>query len=148
MNNPRLLLVDDDREFATGLASRLERKGFEVSYCFSGAEALEMLDGKVFDVAVLDVRMPEMDGLTLLAEIKKARPEMEVLLLTGYASVKTGVEGMTKGAYDFLVKPTSMDVLTARINAAYDKKTAHDDLEKEKRAARFSNTKSNNPSDD
>lgn len=134
MHEPRLLLVDDDQEFVTGLASRLKRRGFAVDFCFSGAEALEKIDDQVYDVAVLDVRMPEMDGLTLLVEIKKVRPEMEAILLTGYASVQTGVEGMNKGAYDYLVKPTSMSVLVARINAAFGKKQAHDDLEKEKRA--------------
>ncbi len=124
--------MDDDYEFVTGLATKLQRKGFEVAFCTSGADALTKLNEQLFDVAILDVRMPEMDGLTLLEEVKKLRPEMEAILLTGYATVQTGREGISKGAYDFLVKPTSMDVLIARINSAYSKKQAHDELQKEK----------------
>jgi DNA-binding NtrC family response regulator len=101
----------------------------------SGPKALEILRSETFDVAVLDVRMPEMDGLTVLDRCKDDYPSMEVILLTGYASVQTGVEGMRKGAYDFLIKPANMDVLVARINAAFAKKLAHEELEREKKIA-------------
>lgn len=138
MSSSKILLVDDDFEFVKGMASRLRRDGFEVSSCLSGTEALQKLASELFDVAILDVRMPEMDGLTLLDEIKNLRPEIEAILLTGYASVQTGVDGMNKGAYDFLVKPISFEVLVARINSAYAKKQAHDDLKDEERTAKVS----------
>lgn len=138
MRSPKILLVDDDFEFVRGMASRLRRDDFEVATCLSGAEALQKLSAELFDVAILDVRMPEMDGLTLLEEIKNLRPEIEAILLTGYASVQTGVDGMNKGAYDFLVKPTSYEVLVARINSAFSKKQARDELQIEERTAKVS----------
>lgn len=133
LDKPKLILVDDDEEFVVALAGKLEKLGFFTRYAFSGHEALDLIQADLYDVAILDVRMPKMDGLALLVEIKSIRPEMEVILLTGYASVQTGVDGMKKGAYDFLIKPANIDVLLARINAAYAKKLAHDELENEKR---------------
>ena len=131
MKKPKLLLVDDDNEFVTKTADRLEKRGFDVHFALSGHSAMGLLNDHVFDVAVLDVRMPEMDGFTLMGEIKALHPHTEVILLTGYASVKTGMMGKDHGAYDFLIKPASLDLLCARINAAYRKKTDHEELESE-----------------
>ena len=136
MDKPRILLVDDDIEFVSGLQRKFINRGFKKTvFAESGPKALDIMSRQGFDVAILDVRMPEMDGLKLLVEICSKWPGVETILLTGYATVPVAVEGMRKGAYDFLIKPASMDVLEARVNAAFAKKIAHDELKREKDTA-------------
>jgi DNA-binding NtrC family response regulator len=127
MNKISILLVDDEIEFVETLAKRLAKRGLDVKYVLSGAEALKLMSKEMFDVAVVDVRMPEMDGITLLGEMKRTRPLMETILLTGYAAVHTGIEGMKQGAFDYLIKPTEIDKLLEKIKAAFEKKRTHDE---------------------
>ena len=118
----RILIVDDEKEFVETLAERLRTRDFHVTEAFSGDEALEKLKEYNFDVTILDVRMPGMDGIEALRAIKKLKPLTEVLMLTGHGTVETAIEGMKIGAYDFLLKPCEMDVLLDKINKAYERK--------------------------
>jgi DNA-binding NtrC family response regulator len=125
---PRILIVDDEERFRLTLSKRLAERGLEVGATVgTGMEALQEIRGKDYDVVLLDVKMPGMDGIQTLGEIKKINPRIEVLLLTGHASVDSAVEGMRLGAYDYLMKPCEIDVLMEKINGAYDIKAGRDD---------------------
>jgi DNA-binding NtrC family response regulator len=114
----RVLLVDDEDEFIQTLAERMRNRGMEVSTSNSGREALEMVDDKPFDVVVLDLQMPGMDGMVALEKIKKRQPDIQVILLTGHATVAKGVEAVKLGATDVLEKPVDIESLTEQIREA------------------------------
>lgn len=118
----RVLLVDDEIEFADVLQERLAVRGFQVFKAYSGEEALERLDEANPDVVILDVMLPGRDGLSTLDEIKQRRPLVGVIMLTGHAHLETAVEGMKRGAFDFLIKPTEMRSLVEKINQACRRK--------------------------
>ena len=122
MGNPiRVLLVDDEERFAQNLAKLLRGRGFEVSTAFDGATgvaAVEAAGG--FDVVLLDVKMPGMDGIEALRRIKDVSPDTEVLMLTGHANVDTGVDAMREGALDYLMKPCDVEDLVAKIAEAHE----------------------------
>ena len=118
----RVLLVDDEKDFTETLAQRLEVRGFDIKTCFSGDEALDMIQKHEFDVIVLDVLMPGQDGIETLREIKNLKPLIHVIMLTGNATVETAIEGMKLGAYDYLIKPTKTEDLLEKINKAYNLK--------------------------
>ena len=101
----KVLLVDDEADFLDTLSERMRDRGMDVSTTTSAEDALKKLDAESYDAIVLDLMMPEMDGLELLKAIKKKRPELQVILLTGYATVGKGIEAMKLGAVDFLEKP-------------------------------------------
>lgn len=124
----KVLLVDDEKEFVDALAGRLEIRDFEVSSAFSADEAIERVGHGDVDVVILDVSMPGKDGVTALREIKKMTPLVEVIMLTGHASVETAIEGMKVGAYDYLIKPSETKDLISKIVSAYKRK-----LEQEER---------------
>ncbi|MCU0596918.1 MAG: response regulator, partial [Desulfobacterota bacterium] len=112
---PKVLIVDDEERFRTTMAKLLTVNGLEVTAVGSGKAALEELGAKPYDVITLDIRMPGMSGLEALAEIKKVNPGVEVIILTGHASVDTAVEIMKLGGYEYLLKPTSTDELMNKI---------------------------------
>jgi len=117
------LIVDDEEDFLDTLMNRLKKRGIDVAGCASGEQALELLKEKIFDVVILDIKMPGgMDGIETLREIKKIRPDAEVLLLTGHGSVETSVEGMKEGAFDYLLKPVKLEKLLEKVAKALDKK--------------------------
>jgi DNA-binding NtrC family response regulator len=122
MTKPRILLVDDEERFRANLEKMLGAQGLMVSAQGSGAAALEELKRHTYDVIVLDIRMPGMDGLTTLAEIKKIYPEIEVIILTGHASMDAAMEINRLGGYDYLMKPCPLEDLLLKIDAAYEKK--------------------------
>jgi DNA-binding NtrC family response regulator len=122
----RVLLVDDEEEFVETLAQRLEVRDFEVATAFNGAEALERLEDREIDVVVLDLQMPGVDGIQVLQEIKKRKPLIEVIMLTGHATVETAIEGMKLGAFDFLTKPTETEDLLEKIARAFGRKSEQD----------------------
>ncbi len=129
MSSPaKLLLVDDEQRFRTTTSKLLAARGFSTATAGSGPEALEQMKENAFDVVILDVRMPEMGGVAVLAELKKLDPHVEVIIMTGYASVDTAKEIMKLGAYDFMLKPCAIDDLVEKIEAAYDRKTARKQL--------------------
>jgi len=114
-----LLLVDDEKDFVESLAERLQIRDFNVTTALSGDEALKLVKENDFDVIVLDVQMPVKDGVETLKEIKNIEQLSQVIMLTGHATVKTAIEGMKNGAYDYLMKPTDTDELIEMINKAY-----------------------------
>jgi DNA-binding NtrC family response regulator len=124
---PRILIVDDEERFRTTLGKRLTERDLDVETVGSGEEAIKLIKEKLFDVVVLDVKMPGMDGIETLAEIKKVNPNLEVLMLTGHASVDSAVDGMRLGAYDYLMKPCEIDILMEKITGAYEIKAGRDE---------------------
>jgi DNA-binding NtrC family response regulator len=121
---PKILLVDDEERFRTNLARMLAAQGFEVTAVGSGLDALEELDLYAYDVILLDMRMPAMDGLTALAAIKMRHPEPEVIILTGHASVDSAAEIIRLGACEFLLKPCPIEEVVAKIETAFERKLA------------------------
>mgnify|MGYP005852051557 CR=1 FL=1 len=119
----KVLLVDDEREFTDVLAERLETRDFEVMKAFSGDEALEILKEQGVDVVVLDVLMPGKDGIATLQEMKRMKPIVEVIMLTGHGTVETAVEGMKLGAFDYLLKPTETKDLIEKLVKAFQRKS-------------------------
>lgn len=123
----RVLMVDDEKEFIQTLSERLTLRDYDVTTSFSGEEAVEKVKNYLFDVTILDVLMPGMSGIETLREIKKIKPLVEVIMLTGHATIETAIEGMKLGAFDFLLKPCETETLVAKIDKAYAKKIEHDE---------------------
>jgi DNA-binding NtrC family response regulator len=115
----RVLLVDDEASFVEYLGKRLAARGMEVATVGSGEAAIEEAKQRDHDVVVLDVKMPGLSGVETLRVLKQLRPRWQVIMLTGHASIESGVEGMKLGAFDYLVKPCDIEVLTKAINEAY-----------------------------
>ena len=111
MASIRMLVVDDESEFLEPLLRRLKRRGVECTGATSGEEAVELLKKTDYDVAVVDVKMPCMNGLDLLRWIRREKPATAVILLTGHASVELGIQGMELGAFEYLLKPVDVDEL-------------------------------------
>ncbi|MFA6223060.1 MAG: response regulator [Desulfomonilaceae bacterium] len=123
----KVLLVDDESPFVEALAKRLKLRELEVAIALSGPEALEKLEqNSTTDVVVLDVKMPGMDGIETLKAIKARYPLIEVIMLTGHATVESAIDGMKVGALDYLMKPCDMDVLMAKVREAKNKKAAQE----------------------
>ena len=114
----RLLLVDDEQDYLHVLAKRLKKRGLEVCAVFSGSEAIKTMRTQDFDVAVVDLKMQDMDGIEVLKVLKKLDPDLEVIMLTGHGSEQAAREGISLGAFDYLTKPCDLMVLYERIQAA------------------------------
>jgi len=114
----RLLLVDDEKGFADILSKRLSKRNFEVTTALSGAEALQALRKADFDIAVLDLKMEDMDGIEVLKIFKKMCPSMEIIMLTGHGSEQAAREGLSIGAFAYLTKPCDLDDLINKIRQA------------------------------
>ena len=123
----KILLVDDEKDFVDAMGERLKIRDFNVTITYSGKAALEMIKQVNFDVIVLDVMMPEMTGTEALRQIKEINPLLQVIMLTGAATVENAIEGMKLGAYDFLLKPASADDLAEKIKAARTIKADHEE---------------------
>ncbi len=128
MNIANVLLVDDEVDFVETFSERLVMRNLEISKAFSGEEALQVLEkNKNIEVVILDVKMPGMDGIETLAEIKKKFPLVEVIMLSGQATVESAIEGMKQGAFDYLMKPCDMDQLMPKVTEAAAKKRQHEE---------------------
>ena len=128
MSKPLVMLVDDEVPFVETLTKRLEKRNLQIISAHDGQEALVKLDkNRNVDVVILDVKMPGMDGIEVLREIKKSYPLIEVIMLTGHATVETAIEGMKLGAYDYLMKPCELEQLMAKVEAATKKRRAHEE---------------------
>ena len=128
MKDAKLLLVDDEKGFLDTITKRLEKRELKIWVAYSGEEALvELKKNAAIEVVVLDVKMPGMDGIETLVEIKKYFPLMEVIMLTGHATVETAIDGMKLGAFDYLMKPCDIDALISKVNEAIEKKRQHDE---------------------
>lgn len=118
----KVLLVDDEADFLATLAERLEARGLKVSTAASGQDAVGKVDDQNFDLVILDLAMPGIDGLETLKRIKAKQPETEIIMLSGQGSIKTSIEAMKLGADDFLEKPVNIAELMAKISEAKDKR--------------------------
>jgi len=116
----RILIVDDEESQRKPLAGFLEKQGFDVTTAASGPEALEVCQERHFEIALIDLKMPEMDGIELLGKLKEKSPEMQVIMMTAYGSVETAVEAMKLGAYNYVGKPINLDELKLNINRALE----------------------------
>lgn len=121
MNDYKLMLVDDEERFLATTKKLLEKKGFNVVTAASGQEALNQLAEKKIHAVVLDVKMPGMDGIETLNKIKTRFPMVEVIMLTGHATVDTAVEGLKSGAIDYLMKPADIDHLIEKVKEAFQR---------------------------
>ena len=118
----KILLVDDEQDFIETLAERMENRGMEVSATTSASDGLKKATENAFDAIILDLQMPEMDGLELLRILKEKKPDIQVILLTGHATLEKGIEAIKLGAMDFIEKPVDLKVLSDKIKQAHNKK--------------------------
>ncbi len=125
--NIRILVVDDEAEFVEALSERLVMRDYDVTTALSGKEAIEKIHGYNFDVVILDVSMPEMNGVEVLREIKAVKPLTEVIMLTGHSTVESAIDGMKLGALDYLMKPCETEDLITKINLAYNRKAEQEE---------------------
>lgn len=126
MTKPFILLVDDETSFIETMSKRLQKREFNVMTAASGQEALDVLRvNRSLDVVILDVKMPGMDGIETLQAIKKEFPLVEVIMLTGHATIESAIDGMKTGAFDYLMKPCDIDQLIAKVLDAGRKKQEH-----------------------
>jgi DNA-binding NtrC family response regulator len=138
---PSVLLVDDEVAFVETLVKRLKKRDVRVDFAHSGQGALDKLAASAptkTDVVILDVKMPGMNGLETLARIKEEHPLIEVIMLTGHATVESAIEGMKRGAFDYLMKPCEVDLLMEKLKEATEKKRAHEEKILEARASLIS----------
>lgn len=122
MGTERVLLVDDEKEFVEALSERMENRGVQVDAAHSGLEALDKAKGKPYDAVILDLAMPGIDGIETLKRLLEMNPDLQVILLTGHATVQKGIEACKLGALDFLEKPAKLEVLLEKIKEAQTNK--------------------------
>ena len=115
----KLLIVDDEQEFAATLLARLELRNFDVTTVASGTEAIAAVEEAMPDVMVLDLKMPDLDGLEVLAQLRKKYSDLKVIILTGHGSFEAGREGMELGAFDYLMKPVDLNKLIEVVRDAH-----------------------------
>jgi DNA-binding NtrC family response regulator len=123
----RLLLVDDEVGYLEVLTKRLGRRSFRVTGARSGAEAIKALRESDFDVAVVDLKMEDIDGIELLKILRKMMPELRVIMLTGHGSERAARDGLALGAFDYLIKPIAIETLIERIAAALEERPTNDE---------------------
>jgi len=114
----KVLLVDDEKDFIEALGERMGNRGMNVSTTTSAKDALKKMEEEAYDAIVLDLQMPEMDGIEALKAIKKKNPDMQVILLTGHATVEKGIEAMKLGAMDLIEKPADIETIAEKIKKA------------------------------
>jgi len=114
----KLLLVDDEEGYVKVLSNRMGKRNIDVTKALSGTEAIQALRKEDFDVAVVDLKMEDMDGIEVLKVFKKMVPAMPVIMLTGHGSEKAAKEGIESGAFDYLIKPCDLEELMAKIREA------------------------------
>ena len=119
--NERVLLLDDEKDFVEAMAERMRARGMEVTAITSPSEALKRAREESYDVIVMDFMMPEIDGLEALKELKRINPDLQIILLTGYATMEKRTEAKNLGATDLVEKPADIDTLTEKIRKAHQK---------------------------
>ncbi len=123
LDDIRLLLVDDEKAYVNVLSNRLSKRNINVTKAFSGLKGIQLLREKKFDVAVLDLKMEDMDGIEVLKIFKMMAPRLSVIMLTGHGSERAAKEGIALGAFDYLTKPCELDELIEKIKKAYHEQT-------------------------
>ena len=134
MEKLKMMLGDDEERFLSTTRKLLERKDFDVLTASSGAEALEKLRTHPVHVVILDVKMPGMDGVATLREIKRNFPMVEVIMLTGHATVESAIEGLKSGAVDYLMKPADLEEIIDKATDAFNRRV---NIEEKIRVARM-----------
>ncbi|OIQ51485.1 Nitrogen regulation protein NR(I) [Pseudodesulfovibrio hydrargyri] len=125
MNGVRVLLIDDEGGYTDALAKRLDRRGLSVATAGGGAQALEIMGQRSFDVILLDIKMAGMDGIKTLSAIKRQHPEVEVVMLTAHADTDIVISSLAMGAFDYLMKPADVEELVRKIEDAAMKKRSN-----------------------
>jgi len=118
----KVLLVDDEKEFVEALGERMKNRGMNVTTTTSAKDAINKVKAESYDAIVLDLQMPEMDGMEALKVMREIKPEMQIILLTGHATVEKGIEAIKMGAMDLIEKPADMEMITEKIKKAQAKK--------------------------
>ncbi len=134
MMNAKILIAEDEAISLKHLTYALQKEGYLVTGAKDGVEAFSLVDKNTYDVVITDIKMPGMDGLTLLAQIKERDPDMDVIIITGFGSIESAVEAMKKGASEYVTKPFNLDELNIKIKKVLEKKR----LEKENTALKIS----------
>lgn len=137
----KILIIDDDVAFCTLLSTFLTKKGFEVTKVFSGKEALSVIDSSTFDVIITDIRLPDADGVEILEKVKNISESSRVILMTGYTDIKTAVNAMKLGAFDYIGKPINPDELLKIINLSIQTESKVVEVKKEVKSASIKNSK-------
>jgi len=137
----KVLLVDDEKDFLDALGERMENRGMNVSTTTSAKEAVKKVQEESYDAIVLDLQMPEMDGIEVLKAIKKINPDMQVILLTGHATVEKGIEAMKLGAMDLIEKPADIETIAEKIKKAQANKMILVEKKTEKKIRHIMTTK-------
>ena len=119
----KVLLVDDEKGYACILSKRLTKRSFEVTTALSGSQGIQTVRNTDFDVAILDLKMEDMDGIEVLKIFRKMLPSMAVIMLTGHGSERAAREGIKFGAFDYLTKPCELEDLVEKIREAYEKRS-------------------------
>ncbi len=114
----RILIAEDERAFRVLLSEELQEENRIVKAASDGLEALDLLKEEEFDILITDLKMPKMGGIELLKEAKKIRPDLLVIVITGYASLETAILALKEGAYDYIRKPFSLEELKVSVNNA------------------------------
>lgn len=128
MTIAKVLLVDDEKGFVDTMMKRLSKRDLEIIPAYDGPQALALLEkDNHIEVVILDIKMPVMDGMEALSKIKARHPLVEVIMLTGHATVETGIEGMKMGAFDYLMKPCDTDELVGKVEEAAARKRQHEE---------------------
>ena len=127
MTIAKILFVDDEKPFVETMMKRLKKRDVDVTPAYDGQEALERLgQDSTIEVVIMDIKMPVMDGMEALRAIKGEYPLVEVIMLTGHATVETGIDGMKMGAFDYLMKPCDMEQLITKVEGAAKHKRQHE----------------------
>jgi two-component system OmpR family response regulator len=129
MRKARILLVDDEVALTRQMSQLLSKRGYEVASVQDGTSAVKAVEESEFDVVLLDLKMPSIDGIETLRVIKKKKPLVEVIILTGHGSVDSAIDGVGYGAFDYATKPFILDDLIERIRQAFERKLIHEDQE-------------------
>jgi DNA-binding NtrC family response regulator len=122
-NSLTVLIADDEIEFASTLVARLKLRNFQATMANSGKAALAAIEDEQPDVLILDLKMPDLDGLEVLASLKENYPDLAVIILTGHGSFEAGRQGMELGAYDYIMKPVDLNLLLVKIEDAFQSTT-------------------------
>lgn len=130
MVKPTVLVIDDEPDFLETVVKRLHKRKIEAVGVGSAKESIRLLGERSFDVVILDLRMPEMDGLEALKVIKKRSPLTEVIMLTGHGSVESGIRGMQLGAFDYMIKPADFEDLVEKIGQAAERKLLNEERDR------------------
>jgi DNA-binding NtrC family response regulator len=123
MTEEKVLIVDDEIDFTEVLSQRMEARGITVDTAANGREALEKVGSTSYDAIILDLSMPDMDGLETLKRLVTENPDLQVIMLTGHATIENGIEAIKRGAMEFLKKPADLQDLIQRIQTAKARKT-------------------------